>query len=331
MSVLMLISRITEVVDQLHVAASEGRVAVLEALFKHDPMLLQHNIQDCNGWSLLHHAANRGHTKVVRLLLEHGANPDQVDQDSWLTSIKGWLGRISTGTGLKLTYPFASATQYEYESVDAKIARLSVEWSASKRGRTALHMAAKNGHEATVRLLLERGADINKLSRSGQRTALQLAVIDKHESVIRLLLEREADVDDCHGGRTALHLAAINEGTELGRHVAELLHEMWKHLRPGPSGAAILADGFVTPACPLAVVRLLLKYGANVNAKDREGCTILESTVERGVGEVIKLLILHGATVESGNWDSQIQPYMRFCVRETQSYGYLLSRSTQPI
>lgn len=41
-------------------------------------------------------------------------------------------------------------------------------------GRTSILVAAGNGHEAVVRLLLEQGADIESKSRNG-RTPLQLA------------------------------------------------------------------------------------------------------------------------------------------------------------
>jgi ankyrin repeat protein len=55
---------------------------------------------------------------------------------------------------------------------------------------TALHLAAENGHEATVRLLLDRKADINaKLDDS--RTALQLAIEKGHEATIQLLSDSQ--------------------------------------------------------------------------------------------------------------------------------------------
>lgn len=58
-------------------------------------------------------------------------------------------------------------------------------------GRTALHIAARRGceYEGVVRLLLERGADVNKIDDLGM-TALQMAAEWRSERVVRLLLER---------------------------------------------------------------------------------------------------------------------------------------------
>lgn len=54
-------------------------------------------------------------------------------------------------------------------------------------------MAAKAGHEATVRLLLDRGASIEAKDNEYERTALYLATVRHHEATVRLLLERGAN------------------------------------------------------------------------------------------------------------------------------------------
>jgi ankyrin repeat protein len=46
--------------------------------------------------------------------------------------------------------------------------------------------AAEKGHEAVVRLLLEKGADLNAKTRDG-KTALHLAAEEGHETVVQLL------------------------------------------------------------------------------------------------------------------------------------------------
>jgi len=51
-----------------------------------------------------------------------------------------------------------------------------------KDRKTALHRAAKNGHEATVRLLLEKGPDVNARDGARYGAALQTASAQGHDS-----------------------------------------------------------------------------------------------------------------------------------------------------
>jgi ankyrin repeat protein len=59
--------------------------------------------------------------------------------------------------------------------------------------RTPLHVAAWNGHHATIQQLLDYGADIEAKDGSG-RTPLQLAVWNRHKDIVQLLVDRGADI-----------------------------------------------------------------------------------------------------------------------------------------
>ncbi|CAI7894107.1 unnamed protein product, partial [Closterium sp. NIES-54] len=53
---------------------------------------------------------------------------------------------------------------------------------ADDEGRTALHMAAANGHTEIARLLIQRGAPVNAVNRQGN-TPLHWAAVNGRDSV----------------------------------------------------------------------------------------------------------------------------------------------------
>ena len=73
-------------------------------------------------------------------------------------------------------------------------------------GDSLLILAAYHDHPQTVLMLLERGADPDRVNDRGQ-TALGAAVFRRSEPSVRALLEHGADPDA--GGRSAREIAAF--------------------------------------------------------------------------------------------------------------------------
>lgn len=66
--------------------------------------------------------------------------------------------------------------------------------SSDDEENTALHLAAANGHEAVVALLLKRGALVDKTNAYGW-TPLMQAARQGHTAVVVLLVENHACVN----------------------------------------------------------------------------------------------------------------------------------------
>lgn len=85
------------------------------------------------------------------------------------------------------------------------------------RPLTALHAAAKSGHVAAVKFLLQSGADVKDLDCAG-RTALISAASYNRVSVVKLLLQSGADMNAMDtDGYTALSLAILRNNVDVVR------------------------------------------------------------------------------------------------------------------
>ncbi|KAJ6142477.1 hypothetical protein N7471_001930 [Penicillium samsonianum] len=161
---------------------------------------------------------------------------------------------------------------------------------------SALQLAAGNGHETAVHVLLGMGADI-AVTNSFQETALHYAARGGQESVTRLLLERGADVAALTISReTALHYAVLS-GNEA---VVKLLLEKGVDLEATSSDgktAIFYVFGVKSPSSE-SILNLLLAKGANVTVSERfRHLTPLHLAAQDGNEWAVRSLLANGANV----------------------------------
>ena len=161
-------------------------------------------------------------------------------------------------------------------------------------GATPLMNAAALGSLETMRLLLDKGADINARNTGGA-TALMWAVSDLAK--VRLLVDRGADVNIvANGGRTALFLAALSDGS------AETVKLL---LAKGGNPRVVDSLKMTTLAAAtfgndIGTIRQFIEAGVDVNAADAvQGFTPLMNAAQNGNLEAVKLLLAKGANVNA--------------------------------
>ncbi|KAM6900693.1 transient receptor potential cation channel subfamily A member 1b isoform 1-T1 [Xenentodon cancila] len=151
----------------LHFAAQYGRINTCHRLLESitDSRLL--NEGDERGLTPLHLASKGGHTKVVQLLLRKGA--------LFHSDYKGW------------SCLHHAASEGYTQTMDILLsANIKLLDKTDEDGNTALHIAARAGHVAVVRLMLARGAELvlNKNNTSFLHEALQNGRKDVVNAVI---------------------------------------------------------------------------------------------------------------------------------------------------
>lgn len=178
-----------------YVASSENPQGILD-LAKDGCKI---NAMSKAGDTALHYAASQGHAKNVEALMLAGA-------DLYITNATGQ-------TPLHLASQEGKTNAVEALLRNPELRKL-VDNVDKRHNNTALHHAALNGHENTVKFLIGSGADKDAKDKYGN-TALHLAVILDKVDIIETLIKLKADpnLQNIHGN-TPLHIAILKDNRE---------------------------------------------------------------------------------------------------------------------
>jgi hypothetical protein len=164
---------------------------------------------------------------------------------------------------------------------------------------TALHSAADNGHLEVVRSLLKCGVDVDARGYWDQ-SPLQRASVSGHLKVVQCLLDHGADANFQDRSQfTPLSVAVRRARFKI---VGVLLEHNADVNSQDKYGVTPLHEAF-TLSNDSAIIRSLLKFGANPNARNNERQTPLHLVSSWGLMplrlEVAHTLLAHGADVDA--------------------------------
>jgi Ankyrin repeats (3 copies)/Ankyrin repeats (many copies) len=175
---------------------------------------------------------------------------------------------------------------------------------------TPLVAALGRGHFQTAKFLIDNGSDPN-VRGDYNMTPLLSAAYNGDFEMVQVLLKYKADINARDkAGENALHNASNGRDPDIGPSLSKVARLLLKH------GADVNArtdedKGHSTPLHLAArygrieVAHVLLQHGANVGTKDSGGRTALHRAVLYEKVEVVRVLLKHGADVgmedSSGN------------------------------
>ncbi|XP_015230443.1 PREDICTED: ankyrin repeat and SAM domain-containing protein 6 isoform X2 [Cyprinodon variegatus] len=261
-------------------AARFGHLTVAHILLENGAEI---NGRNRLGASVLSMAARGGHVHVVKLLLESGAYVDDFDHLALAAEA------ISNGNNNNSCSSVSGFGPAEGCPGGAGGGRDFMDI-------TALMVASQHGHEATVRLLLEWGSDVNFSQKTTGWGPLMAATLSGKEVVAQQLVERGADPDRVNVlSKTAFELAMQMKQRDIKAYLDPITT-----VRPQTDDERKRPDVF--SALKLGnsqlVKDILEEDPAQVNSSNQDGASPLMMAAVSGQLEVVQLMVEKKADVD---------------------------------
>ena len=277
------------------------------------------NLQDESGCTLLHYAAMEGKAGMAKSLLSVGGSPNIQGYHGWtpLHMVKGesglkvaqeLLAHPATAIDLKDKDGLTPAHRISYWG-ELKVLKYLIKKGGYQLedkntiGHTVLHIASQEGHLSIVEFLCQNGAKVNSHDCNGW-TPLHMAVFSGKDKVVEFFLSKNLDPN-------LQSLGTVTEIRGVPDMSSRLLHAAAKRGHT-------------------AVVRVLLKYGANPSllGGGQPSLSPLHLACEGGYTQVILELIKGGADL------NQKEPFWNqspiYFAQDVKTLNLLLANGADP-
>ena len=253
-----------------------------------------------NGYTLLHYAIKKKNIKLIELLLKYNAKlsvtdnndmtPIQLAADLGLWHIVTLIAQSKNDT-YKGDYHYGHVLllavkndQYEIAEILLK-ANATFTWFHNNTGYPLLYYAFKKKNIEMIKILLAYGADLSAQDKG--KSPIELAAELKLWNIVKLIAQskKDTDGDDYHYG-SALLEAVINDKHD----IAKILLEANASLNWFKKRKWLYSFALCCREKNIEMIKLLLAYGADLSAKDRDDNTPIELAAKLGLWNIVKLI-----------------------------------------
>ncbi|WP_407428861.1 ankyrin repeat domain-containing protein [Treponema sp.] len=266
----------------LHIATIDGHTGIVDYILNDKTSVRTVDIlaaQDISGATPLHEAVRYGRVDIAHLLLTNGANINALDS----------LGK----TPMLLIMPVEA---------QEKIYTLLIQSNANVNqkdmyGDTVLHVATMADSPVQVlSLLVSNGAQINERNKQGV-TPLCLAIECQHPQQVKFFAQNGADIyaEDMNGN-SPLSKALEQESPEM---LSTLVSAANIASKDSSGNTALHAA--VNKDAPFDHIKYLVDAGADVNARNKNGDSVLFLTVQKNRRDAGDLLLEKDADIFATN------------------------------
>jgi ankyrin repeat protein len=240
------------------------------------------NQKDHLGRTPLFLVTNDEHLDILKLLIEHGADPYHKDKEN--RSILHYCTRLKT----------IKTAQYYLDNFNLNIN------AQDNEGLTPLmscvrSLPMQSNMAGILQVYIDHGADINVLSQG--HDALAWAISNNHHDCALALLKAGATFQLYAGGTTALHMAAQNKNLVLIQELVQRGQSLSTYNDQGYTPFHSLFGPWKKYKEKLDCVDNFLEQGADINQRTKEGLSPLEIECAKGDPRMIEKLLELGADI----------------------------------
>ncbi|CAK4438157.1 unnamed protein product [Aphanomyces euteiches] len=238
-------------------------------------------------------------SELTAMLLEAASSPALQDNLAVVRSLLTHGANVNSTDKHGNTPLYWASLRGHLETVKELLSSGARADISNHRDETALHKAAEHGHFNIVKELLAHNANVNKQTYE-DKTALYWASARGNLEIVKILLEKKAKASIVNENCETPLFRAIVEG-HFDIVVALLEASDPSVNKANYEDATPLHEA--SKKGKLDIVKLLLDHGADVDSTDQDGFTALEWASYNGYFEIVKILLHHDASVNTADKD----------------------------